>query len=86
MPPRLFLCGGLSARRYGSLLQSTGFIALQPASELFNSCCYYMLLNLLVREFPGFVGKQAAQLSPDQESRNDGTMYCVSCQQASSAV
>lgn len=67
------------------MLQSTGFIALQPASEQSSSYCYYMLLNLLARKFPGFMGKQATQVSPDQESRNGGTL-CVSCQQASSAV
>jgi len=41
-----------------------------------------VLLNLLVREFPGFVGKQSAQVSSDQESGNGGTVWCLSYQQA----
>lgn len=36
-----------------------------------------MLLNLMVREFPGFVGKQAAQVSSDQESGNGGIMLVL---------
>lgn len=81
MPPRLFLCSALECLQEGmdgSLLQYTGFIALRAASrQLLVAGCYYVLLNLLVRESPGSVGNQAAQVSSDQESGNGGIMLVL---------
>lgn len=58
MPPRLFLCSALVCLQEGMGV-CCNTLALLLSKQLlssFSSWCYYVLLNLLVREFPGFVG------------------------------
>lgn len=75
MPPRLFLCSALVCLQdgMGVCCNTRALLLYKQLLSSFSSWCYYVLLNLLVREFPGFVGKRAAQVSSDQEPGNGGT-------------
>lgn len=77
MPPRLFLCSALVCLQEGMGVCCNTLALLLYKQLLSSFSCYYVLLNLLVREFPRFVGKQAAQVSSDQEPGNGGTMLVL---------